>query len=116
MRRVERLADLHGEVHHLLGRQRPFLDQLLDRPPFEQLHHDERLAVVFAELVNGTDVRVLQRRRQAGLALESGQPLGRRDRLGAQQLDRDLAAKLEVLGAIDDSHAALAEGVQQAIV
>ncbi len=116
MRRVERLAHLPGKVQHPRGRQRSFFDQLLEGAPFEQLHHDERLAVVFAELVNRTDVRVLQRRRQAGLALESGQPFGRRDRLGAQQLDGDLAAKLEVFGAIDDSHATLAEGVQQAIV
>ena len=116
VRRVERLGDLPGEVQHARGGQRPFFDQLLDGAPLEQLHHDERLAVVFAELVNRADVRVLQRRRQAGLALESGQPLGGRDRLGAQQLDGDFAAKLEVFGAIDHAHATFAEGVQQAIV
>ena len=52
VRGVERLGDLPGKVQHPRGGERTFLDQLLDGPAFEQLHRDERLAAVFAELVN----------------------------------------------------------------
>jgi hypothetical protein len=60
VRRLERHRDLHPEVDDLLGRQRPFLDPLLDRPPFEKLHDDEGPAVLFPELVDRADVRMSQ--------------------------------------------------------
>ena len=116
MRGVERLGDLNREVNHPRRRQRPILDQVLEGPPFEQLHHDERLPVVLAELVNRTDVRVLQGGSEPRLALEPRQPLRRRNGFGAQQLDRHLASELFVLGAKHYAHAAFAEAVQQAIV
>ena len=78
VRGVERLGDLDREVEHPRGRQRSFFDQLLDGPPFEQLHHDERLPVVLAELVDRADVRVLQGGGEPRLALEARQPLASR--------------------------------------
>ena len=98
------------------GGDRAVLDHLLDRPPLEPLHRDERLPLVLAELVDRADVRVLQRRGEARFAFEPRQPLGRGDRVGAQQLDRDFAAEPHVFGAIHHAHAAFAEAVEQTIV
>ena len=54
------------------------------------------------------DVGMLQRRNGLDLAKE---PLGtdHRGQLGAQDLDRDFAIVLEVLGQVDRGHAALAQ-------
>jgi hypothetical protein len=58
--------------------------------------------------VEREDVRVLEARRDLDLAEEPFGP-DRRRHLGAQDLDRDLTAMLEVLGAVDGGHAAAAE-------
>ena len=113
---VERIRNLAGEVDHSLGRDRALLDDLLHRPPLEPLHRDERLPAMFPELVDHADVRVFERRGEAGFPFESREPFGGHDRVGAQQLDRDFAAEAEILGAIDHAHTALTELVEQTIV
>src|SRR5580692_1667319 len=37
------------------------LDPLAESLPLEQLHHDERLALMFPEFVDGADVRMIER-------------------------------------------------------
>ncbi len=51
-----------------------------------------------------------------GLALEAVQPLGVRGQLGRQQLERHLPLEPRVLGAIDLTHAARAELLEDAVV
>jgi hypothetical protein len=52
----------------------------------EQLHHDEVLAGVFADIVDGADMRVVERRGQARLASETFEGFGMRGELGRQKL------------------------------
>jgi hypothetical protein len=59
---------------------------------------------------------MLERGGETRFALESPEPLARVDRLGPEELDRDLAPEPDVLGAIDNAHAAVTELVQQTIV
>ena len=116
VRRLERLGDLDPEVYDLLDRQRPLLDSLLHRQTLEQFHDDEGAAVLLAELVDRADVRMGQGGGEPRFALEARQPR----RLGvvflAQELDRDLAIETEILPSVDDTHAALAELVEHAIM
>ena len=89
MRRVERVGDLPREVEDpRRPASGPALDEAADREPFEPLHRDERLSVVLAELVDGADVRMLERRGEACLPLEPGEPLAR----AAASLRRSLMA------------------------
>ncbi len=62
-----------------------------------------------ADVVDGGDVRMVQRRGRAGFLLEARQPLGIRRELLRQDLDRDLAAEPRVAGQPDLAHAAGAE-------
>ena len=113
---LERHGNLHAEVHHLFDGKRAVFDPLLHRPPLEQLHDDEGPAVLLAELVDRADVRMRECGGEARFALESRQPGGLRVVFLAQELDRHLAIEAEILRAIDDAHAALAELVEHAVV
>ena len=117
VRGLERVGDLDARAR---GRRStgsgPPRDPLLQRLPVEQLHDDERLPVVLADVVDRADVRMVQRRGGAGLALEALQRLPGRGELGRQELERDLAAQPRVLGLVDDAHAAAADPVEDAVV
>ena len=82
----------------------------------EQLHDDEVLAVVLADVVDRADVRVVERRGDARLPPESLERVGARGELGRQELQRDLAAEADVFGAVDDAHAAAAEAIEDPVV
>ena len=103
-------------MDHLIDRQRTLFDSLLDRPALQELHHDEGTPVLLTELVDGADVRVRERGSKARFALEARQPGGVGVVFLAQELDRHLAIETEIFRAIDDTHAALAELVEHAIV
>ena len=95
------------------------------RPPGEELgerravvvgHGEKTLALVLADLVDGPDVRMVQGGRGLGLAAEAG--LVGRARIAplTEELEGDLPTQLDVLGEIDDAHAAAAEGAEQPVV
>ena len=63
-----------------------------------------------ADVVDRDDVRVVDLRHRARLAHE---PLGQRRVVAAQQLERDLAAELGILGAPHDAHRAGAEPLER---
>jgi hypothetical protein len=116
VRGLQRHRNLHAEVDHLVDRQRTFFDSLLDRPALQELHDDEGTSVLLTELVNGADVGVRERGGKTRFALEARQPGGVGVVFLAQELDRHLAIETEIFRAIDDTHAALAELVEHAIV
>ena len=76
MRRLERVGDLDGERQQQIDLERAPGNAMLQRRPVEKLHHEERPAVLLADIVDGADVGVIQRRGGARLAAESGQGSG----------------------------------------
>ncbi len=96
--------------------QRPGAEDLVERRPVDQLHDDEAAAFVLADVVEGADVGVVEGRGGAGFALEplGGERIGRH-RLG-QELQRDVAAEAEILGAVDHAHAAGTQPIDDAVV
>jgi hypothetical protein len=58
---VERVGDLDGEVEQRLEFELRARDEVLERLALEKFHGDEGLAVLLADIVNGADVRVVQR-------------------------------------------------------
>jgi hypothetical protein len=56
----QRIGNLNAQIKLRPGLERPALDALSEGPPFEKLHHNERLALVLSDLVKCADVRVVE--------------------------------------------------------
>jgi hypothetical protein len=89
---------------------------LRQRAALEEAHGEEMAAVVLAHLVDGDDVRVVERGRRLRLVAEAmdgglvGEP-------GAQDhLERHGAAEARVARLVDDAHAAAAELLEDLVV
>ena len=88
---------------------RPRFKRLAQLFAFEQFGDDIGRAFVLADIVDGEDVRVIERRGGAGFLLEAAQTVGITGELGGQHLDRDLATESRVFCQIDLAHSAGAE-------
>ncbi len=86
------------------GRRPAGAQPVAQRLAFEQLADQERRALVAAEVVDGEDVGVVERRRGARLALEPLQPLGVPRHLRRQHLDRHLPPQPPVARPVDLPH------------
>ena len=73
------------------------------------LHHDEVVAVRRFDLVNGDDVRMIERRGGLRLLHEPAAAILVRQAVGGQHLDRHLAAQTRIARAVHLAHAARAE-------
>ena len=114
--RIETVGDPDRDVHDL-GHRQPVVQQVgVERLALEQLHGDERLAVLFADLVNRADVRMIERRRRPRLEPEALGRLRAALQIAWQELQRDVPAKRQILGLIDDAHAARTDAAQDPIV
>src|SRR5262249_11747627 len=93
--------ELQDLTHRQALRRRQALAQRLS---LEKLHHDELTAFVFSDVVDGTDVRVVQARGGARLALKTldGDDIG--GRILGQKFQGHHAAETAVPRLVDDSH------------
>ena len=82
----------------------------------DELHDVIRRVFLLAHAEDRHDVGVVQLGRGPGLALESPALLGVSERLRRQDLERDVAAQRDLLGLVDDAHAAAADLAENAIV
>ena len=92
------------------------LQQFPESLPFQQLHYEKQLALVFSELINRADVWMFEGRSRTRLTLKACQCCRVFSRFFGQELECDTAAKLDVLGAINQTHPAAAEPVENLIV
>ena len=105
---LERLENLPGDGK-CFGNREPSLDEAIgERRPLDQLHHQSHVAVGVLHSVDGSDVRVVERRESPGLPLEAGHVIGVRQRIG-DHFDRHVPSQLRVACAVDASHATLAD-------
>ena len=81
----------------------------------DQLHDQERLAVVRAGLQAGDDVGVAQHGRGQRLPPEAHRDVAVLDRLAPQELDRHGPVELRVQRAMDGGHAAEADDLAEAV-
>jgi hypothetical protein len=102
-------SDLPGDRDCLFFRQRPFCKQLLELGAVDVAHGDVQLAGDLAGVVDGDDVRVVDRGGEAGLAQEAlAEPFVFRE-LGSENLQRHRPFEREVVGAVDHPHPAPAD-------
>ena len=116
VRSVKAVGNLDGELEQLIDRQQMRPNQLTERPAFDELHRDERVALVLSYFINCADVRVVEARCRARLPAESLERLRRSRHFTVEKLQCDKPAKPYVFSLVHDSHAAGSKRVQDSIV
>jgi hypothetical protein len=109
MRAVERVGDLGAELQRLGGRDAAAREPLLERFALDQLEHEKVRVALAADVEQRTDVRMVEARDRAGLALEARAHVRLRREVLRQHLDGDVAPEPRVARPVDFSHAAGAE-------
>jgi hypothetical protein len=95
------------------GRARRSAEPLPEVGPVDELHRDIEVALGLAEVVDGRDVGVPESRHRLCLAAKSLMAMHVAVRIATEQLDRDLAIELGVPRGMHDTHAALADALEQ---
>ena len=100
------IGDLRRDGERLFQHQRFALDSRVERLTLDVLHGDEATSVFFADLVNGADVRMIQLGCCSRFSHKSLSCLLICHQTFGQELDRDFAIELRVLGQINLAHPA----------
>ena len=95
---------LHGVVDRRAHRDRTVVQAFAQCLAVEQLRHDVGRAVVHTDVVDGEDVRVIERGGGARFLLETMQPPRIGGGVGREHLDRDVAPEPRVAATIDLAH------------
>src|SRR5262249_14272759 len=112
----KRLGDLDGELERLANAQPPSPDdQLLQVLAGDVLEDDVLATVVRAPVDHRHDVRMLELRDGARLALEAVEELGFTVVLLVEDLDRDVSLEERVVRLVDARHAAVTADFLQLI-
>jgi hypothetical protein len=106
VRRDEPVRDLLRPLQSARTWERSGLQAGAQRLAVEQLTDEVWHAVVHADIVEGDDVRVIDGRGGARLALEARPPGGVGANGVGQDLDGDVASEADVVGTVDGAHAA----------
>ena len=61
VRGVERIGNFDGDIEQAVEFQRAAVDQVLQSGAVQKFHGDEGFAVLFADIVDGADVGMIQR-------------------------------------------------------
>jgi hypothetical protein len=118
---IQSLNDLDGEVQQIGQLERRSsrfrsTDAFAKRLTLQQLHGKERLAFVFAELVDRADVGMFESGCGASFPFETAETSRIFDGFFGQEFESNLAAEPEVFGTIDQAHAAAAQPFEYAVV
>ncbi len=112
VRFVERVANLDGDLESLVGLERGAAAKgqaFSQRLPFEILQHQKVDAIVMADVEQRADVRMIERRDRARLAVEAFAQLRVGGERGGEDLDRHRAIEPRIPGAVDLTHAPRAD-------
>ena len=109
MCRIESVRDLNPDLQRLVDRQRAFLQPVGERLTVEQLHHEERRAVVLSYVMERADMRVRQLRDGSRFPVQPVFELRVPSERGAQDLDGDGPVEPRVARLVDFAHAPRAE-------
>ena len=113
VRRGERRRELPAERHHALGGQRPATQPVGKALALHVLHDDEGARLVFDDVVNDGDVRVVDARRRARLLKDPCAHVG--GRRAQEALQRDLAVKTRVVAEEHLAHAAATQPLDEEV-
>ena len=99
----EALGDLLGDAESFRDLQRPLLDALVEAIALNEGHRNECLAIHLGDLVNRTDVRVMEGRGGLRFTMETLAGFLVFEEVSRQELQRYRALELRVLGLVNDT-------------
>src|SRR4029079_16147336 len=114
--RFQRISDLNRKTEEHADFKRAQTHTVLERRSFEELHRDEGLAIVRADLVDRADSGVIQGRCRAGFPAKTFEGLRVIVEVFGQELECNKAAELSVLSFVNHTHAAAAELLKNAVM
>ena len=115
VRGLQRVGNAGAEPQRLARSQSSSLQSYTEGFTFDVLHHDEIAGEFIAvDFIDGTNAGVIERRSRACFDQEAFSSLF--VSRAKQELDRDLAAKRQVVGEINVSHPAGTQHAQQTVV
>ena len=106
----ERGGDLFAEAQDLLDRQWPADETLGERFAVHVLHDQEGVTVLLTDIMQGTDMRMVQSRDRAGFTFEAFEAVASAEFGPAKDLQSDGAIQTRVARSIHFAHAPDAEG------
>src|SRR5436305_1547421 len=115
VRLVECIADLNRDFQGFRDRKRPTLDSLVEGFALQEFHHQVADAILFADIVQGANMRMMQARDGAGLALKALLQIISPAHHRRKNLNSDLTIEPSVAGTINLTHAAGANGRQDLV-
>src|SRR3989441_10215437 len=104
----KRASDLSRNIEHLTNLYRG-TESFAQRLAVDELHRDEVRPIALADLIDVSDVRMIERGRGLSLLCESPHPILIRSQLHRQNLQRDFAFEFRVLRQIHLTHSARAD-------
>src|SRR5262245_36293484 len=107
--RLQRLANAVRNVERVSDLKRATCDSLRQRFALDQFEDKKPHVADFLEIVDGCDVRVIERRQNFRFTLESTKSIVIARKLFGHNLDRDFTLQLGVTSAVNLAHPALAE-------
>lgn len=116
VRGIQSVRNLNPQLQNLLKRQRLAGNAMLQGDTVQILHGDKRLPVLFANLVDGANVGVIQCGCGLSFAFETSESLRVVGNFLWQEFQRHEAMKPGVFCFVDDAHAAAAEFSDDAVV
>ena len=116
VRGVERVGNFDAEVEQRFDFERTSADQVLQRFSVEAFHGEIGVAAVFADVVNGTDVGMIQRGRGFGFAAKTFEGLRVARQILGEKFQRDETVEAGVLRFVNDAHASAAQFFDDAVM
>src|SRR4030081_1368773 len=116
MRLGQTFRNLRRDFNRLSHGQRAASKELAQRLPLHQLHCDKGAAIGLVNLVNRTDIRMVQRGGRACLEAKTLKRLRVFGELFGKKLQRNMSAELQVFGFVNHAHAAAAVLAPMAVV
>ena len=113
---VERVSDLDGQREQGIEFERMARDHMLQRRAIQKLHDDERLAILFANVVDGADVGMVERRGRFRLPAKPFKCLMVAGHVFRQKLEGHKPVEAGVLRFVNHTHAPATELRDDAVV
>ena len=116
MRVVNRLGDHHDVARRLLRGQWPVAHELGQVLALDVIHREEMVPVMHADLMDGDDIGMLERRRRRRFHPKTTDELARGKLAANDQLQRHLPSEAALTRAIDDAHSAPGNFIEQFVI
>src|SRR5262245_15814317 len=105
----EGFTDVPANMENLFNRNRTTLNALSESLAFDQLEHEKSCTFRFLEIVDRSDIGVVQGCENFGLSLKPAHPICVARELIGQDFDRNVALQFRIARTIHLTHSALTE-------